>query len=589
VVLVALVVRVGWLLLVPTAPYSDYKSYLAMATRVAEGHDLPQSPWPPGFPYFLVPFVSWFASRAARAAVIALAVLGAATTVPVYRIGALLRGSRTGLGAALLWALWPGLIVFGSCLASDLLFVDLVVTAAWLLLERRSRPWLGPLLGGLGLGLAALVRSTGMPLAVTALVTTLVVDRWVGGLRGARLWRTPLAALAGFALPAWFWMACSSTVYGRVLVTPPALGQNLLIGNNPSSLGEYIGVEGLVHLNAPLPITPTSAPDDDAESLRWAIHFMRQDPSDIALASVRKLGDAFRGEDLLWWSAVDHPAALAGRAPRRTLLDHAARPFGLAIDFFVLVVVVLGAVGLTRRSLWRGDGAILATAFLVQVGMLVLFWPQPRYHLPAVAFLIPMAALEAARFIHSSWDARKRQAIRVGLTGAGIGTLAIVGPLAGGIAAARSHPVLVAPVMNELAALQFTHEGSEPPPGMSYEFGDFNQSFERLAFHCVAPRTACGVTSNLLLPKGRYQIFLLYRIVGGSDQTRLTVQVGDTRSPSAAQPGMAFLTIAVSDASASVPLSLEIADAGTPSAAVLVDQLRVDQMSSSWSSLPVKR
>jgi len=138
-----------------------------------------------------------------------------------YGLGRQLHSRRAGLWAALFVAAAPALLNQRTDYLIDLSLTALMTAGWWVLSQRRwfarQRRWLWSVLSGIGLGLVALTRPTGLVLLWLPLVLLLV-----GGLRAARRghWR-PLAQGATGGLIAWLlvwpwfsqnWLTILSTI-----------------------------------------------------------------------------------------------------------------------------------------------------------------------------------------------------------------------------------------------------------------------------------------------------------------------------------------------------------------------------------------
>src|SRR5262249_31099047 len=138
-VLTALVVsRALWIALVPTQPIDDFAWYHDTASRLASGaYRAPR--WPScsllsawGYPLFLARIYARLGSSLLVAALCNL-VLGAGAAGLLFLLAQRLFGAPTALLAALLFALWPGQLMFTSVVASEHLAVVLELAALLLL------------------------------------------------------------------------------------------------------------------------------------------------------------------------------------------------------------------------------------------------------------------------------------------------------------------------------------------------------------------------------------------------------------------------------------------------------------------------
>jgi hypothetical protein len=241
----ALILRVAWALWAKRfwgyhddGLYDD-GVYLDMArSGIVQNH-------PPGYPFFLAPFLAlgdaWGISLARWAQML----LGAVTPVLTYRLALNLRQTR---GAALIAgafvALDPMLIYFDSRMMSESLFVLLVVAflLAWLYAWQSGRSRDAAVAGLLG-GAAALTRGVILPfggvLALVALWRRREQPRWA-----------VLVAVCGLCWAAAVapWTARNWRAYHRFVAISPQGGWNLYEGlglEAPDEMGREAEARGL--------------------------------------------------------------------------------------------------------------------------------------------------------------------------------------------------------------------------------------------------------------------------------------------------------------------------------------------------------
>ena len=156
-----------------------------------------------------------------RSAMASGAVFNGILLLSCYGLGRQLHSRRAGLWAALFVAAAPALLNQRTDYLIDLSLTALMTAGWWVLSQRRwfarQQRWLWSVLSGIGLGLVALTRPTGLVLLWLPLVLLLI-----GGLREARRghWR-PLAQGATGGLIAWLlvwswfsqnWLTIVSTI-----------------------------------------------------------------------------------------------------------------------------------------------------------------------------------------------------------------------------------------------------------------------------------------------------------------------------------------------------------------------------------------
>ncbi len=140
--------------------------YDELARNVLGGHGYAMAPGrpgnlltPPGYAYFLSGLYAAFGVETSEGPRlwVAQAALDAITCGILYAIGGLILGDRrTGLLAALAWALYPQMTVYSARIAPEVLFTLLFVLlfVAWLALERRGGAARALLAGALWAALA---------------------------------------------------------------------------------------------------------------------------------------------------------------------------------------------------------------------------------------------------------------------------------------------------------------------------------------------------------------------------------------------------------------------------------------------------
>lgn len=233
---IALALRLAYVLQIDSAPFSDEADYLACAKNFLAGKGLVMSDQyrayrAPGYPLFLVPFEAMFADtvRAVRAA---QAVIGALACVLAAALAVSVLGSwRWGAALGLACAFFDELIFACGQLLSECLFGCLLLAWLYWIERRRERasPW--DYLGwGAMAGAMALVRSAGLLLAALPLLLALGELRAKGWKPAAR---SALLALAGCAILIAPWTLRNALVLKAFVPLTTNTGVNLYIGHNP--------------------------------------------------------------------------------------------------------------------------------------------------------------------------------------------------------------------------------------------------------------------------------------------------------------------------------------------------------------------
>jgi 4-amino-4-deoxy-L-arabinose transferase-like glycosyltransferase len=191
-VALALVVRVVFVLVTPDyVPIHDDHDYERIARSVAHGHGYPDDPVrlvggqvrvlagtyrPPGWPYALGGIFAVF-GHDVTAARFVLAVLGAGVVALLGLVALQLFGRRVALWVTGLGVVYAPLVLVGSSLISETLFLLFALSALAAALAARRAPekWRWALLAGLCAGAAALTRINGF-----LLLPALALLAWTG-------------------------------------------------------------------------------------------------------------------------------------------------------------------------------------------------------------------------------------------------------------------------------------------------------------------------------------------------------------------------------------------------------------------------
>jgi 4-amino-4-deoxy-L-arabinose transferase-like glycosyltransferase len=397
-VVLAFALRLGfaaWTEPVPP-PLSDAEYYDAAARSLArgDGYSVLLTPegfrpggeatafYPPGYPAFLAAGYAVFgesgwAGRALNAAA------GALTVVPVWWLGRRFYGPSAGLVAGILVALSPSLIAWTPVLLSETWFTllfALALAAVAPALDRGARLRVGTAVSaGAVVGLAALVRGQAMVLLPAVLVGLL----WQGRGASEALRATALLAVGAVVVVA-PWAARSSLALDSPVLLSTNFGYNLRVGHAPYASGRYE--------------TPDDLWAEPASSFRELEVTFNDEGRDRAIDyalghPVREIELSLRKVAGLWQPDTDALTWVEsyGLTP---LPDEAETPLKAALVAGYAGLLALAAYGVARD----GEYARFAVAFVVLWTLThVVFFGEPRYHLPALVLLAPAAGWAATR------------------------------------------------------------------------------------------------------------------------------------------------------------------------------------------------
>ncbi len=372
----ALLLRLVWAWLVPVVPVSDSVMYEAFARSIAQGH---------GYAYPDGQLTSYWAVGASAAYAVLYAtfdqprlwVAVAQALLGAFIVGLTWRLARTRLdarGAALsAWivALWPTLIAFTTILASELLFIALMLLALNVWISRHWPLVLRAVLWGAFIAGATYVRPTAWPLLLVFPTLQCLLD-------GRRREALAMAVVSVTTAAALFapWVHRNFSLYGQFVLVATNGGPNLWMGNNPLSNGGYM----------PLPErTFATEAARDRELGRDAMAYIREHPGDYVRLSLRRAVMTYDRESI---GVVWNETGLRDRFGARVI-----QPLKLLASAYWWVVLAGGVAG-AACALWRARPLpwpeLAALMYFAVVPILTV--GQDRYHLP----IDPLLALFAA-------------------------------------------------------------------------------------------------------------------------------------------------------------------------------------------------
>jgi 4-amino-4-deoxy-L-arabinose transferase-like glycosyltransferase len=417
VVALALLVRVLVVILTPHfVPQTDSAAYDRTAVSLAQHGRFPASDFtagpaafrPPAFPLALAAVykVVGVSSASTRweAGRLLEAVLGAAAVALVAVIALRLWGRRAGLLAGLIAAVYPPLVLVGSSLMTEPLFIALLLAAVLAALiardSRHRRRW--EVLTGLLVGLGALTRGNGIallvpicflvwshrprlswrsafsPLIVIA-ATAMTLTPWL--VRNAREFHQPvLTTETGFAVAGTYSHAAAHDREFTALWLPPATQTEQVLRSHPG-LNEAALSNRLTSLG---------------------VSYAEGHPGYVA--------------QVLWWSSL-RLLDLSGIHYERWLVSFEAYPLQLAVVsvYAFWILAVLGLLGALTSSARRAPLALWACPVVVCLITLPI-QGSTRYRSPADPFIVMLAVLgllAASEAIRTRIARRARRPIQV--------------------------------------------------------------------------------------------------------------------------------------------------------------------------------
>lgn len=300
----AFAARIAWVLIMPSLPVSDFGWYYDRALSIlsGEGYSIdgrPTAQFPPGYPYFLALMLEMV--ETARGARLIQAVIGVFTCYLVYRLGRTVVSERIALMAATLTAIYPNYIFFNNLLASENLFIPLMLIGLLVLLDNRYEvdvKWRYGI-AGLIFGLAALTRPAVLffPVVFFAWHAIRQEDRQNRQGWGKALGLSALMAMAMIIVivP---WTLRNNTVFGSPVLISTNGGTVFWMANNAKADGNRYYPPGNPVERAPNELARNNI------GYRLATEDIKSDPARFAEIIWLKYRRFFRAPDGLGWNIV---------------------------------------------------------------------------------------------------------------------------------------------------------------------------------------------------------------------------------------------------------------------------------------------
>jgi 4-amino-4-deoxy-L-arabinose transferase-like glycosyltransferase len=435
-ILVGLTLRFAWVVAVNPDPldgrWDDTVFYDGSAKGLAEGRGYlnfeqkPTAHWPIGYSGLIAPLYFVF-GRNILAPKVLNVLLGAATVLAVYVLGARLFDRRVGLVAAALLALFPSQIFFSTLVMTEVFFAALVTVVVLLVVvwtlppspeadpplaekvdppgraavsapsaEGNARPAAYKLLLlGLLVGYGAITRGEGaMIILVVLLIWWLSRSGWRPFLRRSAL------LLAGVMLVMGPWTIRNFIVFRAPVFVSTAVGYALWQGNRADAYNPHDWGFDVKFLDefADVPYPRKEVEMNNAET-REAMDFIVHHPGTETKLLFEKVYHLYREDatGLVW---------IDGHGGQSSIPDTLEPKLATVANSYYFVVLGWVALTVPFWFSWRDR-----SRFLLPLTLLVLtvthlaFIPEPRYHF---AF-IPILCVLAAQGVVTLW--RRRSAM----------------------------------------------------------------------------------------------------------------------------------------------------------------------------------
>ena len=302
---------------------------------------------------------------------------------PFYCVGTRLFGEAAGFTGAVIAALLPSLVFWTPVLLSETMFTLVFASALALLVHSSNGDYElkpAPLIAaGLLTGFAALFRGHALILLPMAVI-------WAAytGVRLRPILRLLIVMSTAVALVVTPWAARNLVQMDSPIALSANFGYNLRIGHAPYSTGRYILPQDLWDAKPALTFQERE-PLFNSIGRERAIEYALEHPQEELALAGRKVVWLWRPDsDVLDWvtSFGERPLPNGTWEPLRVLLD---------VSY--LAVIATAAAGLLLLPGPRGTRMFVLTFVALWTLFHIVFFGEPRFHLPMLAIIIPAAAV----------------------------------------------------------------------------------------------------------------------------------------------------------------------------------------------------
>jgi 4-amino-4-deoxy-L-arabinose transferase-like glycosyltransferase len=393
-VIVTFLPRITWVLLIDTAPVSDFFLYHDYATKASQGlynlypETYPLFPFKFGYPLLLSVLYRIFGGSLMTAKLLNV-FISVIVAILIYWIGKKVFTEKAGRSAGLIFALWPAQIMYSSVLASEHVFIVFFAAAIALFVKTQfyiagSLKYVIPALIGVSLALAHMIRPvSSMLFPVLIFYMFIFVKNTPFKKTLINKFRVIALMIAGFALSMAIFNAAVANLTG-VEVWRSSSGFSLLVGTNYQSSGMYSTEDEKI-------ISEFNYDFDSIhkEATKRAFERIKTNPLNFLRLVEKKFIVQWTSEDFgLLWSINK----VLDRTPIFEMINDGSSWIELMVQLFYIALLLFATAGFI---LSKKAGNYISTIFLMLFGAFVaahtLLEVQSRYHYPVIPVLIVVA------------------------------------------------------------------------------------------------------------------------------------------------------------------------------------------------------
>ncbi len=381
----AFILRLAWLFYAQPVPISDFNDYRTLAEGILDhgqfGYPEPTSFFLPVHPTLVAALM--LVSRADLWLGFGMVLVSTASCLLIYLVARrVLARERPSLIAAAIFAFLPAFVLYSPVLATEHLFIALMLLAMLAVVTLRGSTGWRELAVGLLLGLAILTRGEALFYAPAFLFYL-----WVGTATPKRIrWRQSMLIIIGIVVVLVPWYVRNAVVVTGDTGLSASAGVNFYFAHNDSGFyGAY--TEGS-------PLQGLSAVDASREGWRLAFEYLRENPLRLVKDTRRATQELFGDPDYaLFLSTRD--IRFRGDPDHFEKALRFTTSLGQALRLTATLLIAAAAFSLLLVPLWTRPLATLVLPLIVSSWALrtVIYWAIPRYGYFISVMLVLFSAL----------------------------------------------------------------------------------------------------------------------------------------------------------------------------------------------------
>jgi hypothetical protein len=387
VLVIAIVIRILWACLVMVEPVSDSVMYDKFAMSISSGHGYAYPDgsltayWPVGTSAVYA-FLYLLFGKSYLPIVILNIVIGTSIVWFIYAIALRNFGQRTAIISALIVCLWPLLIQFTTILASELLFIFLLLFAIFIWGHQKIPVVPRAVAWGALICAASFIRPIAYPLLVI-----FPVLNWIK----TRNLRISFISLIAGVLTASIlfspWVYRNYKLFNGFVLIAANDGVNLWMGNNPESDGSY--------MSAPRDLSQNELERNNYLKAE-AVSYILKNPVDYVKLSIKRFFITYKSETIgIHWNLSYLEKVVDSRV---------ITAMKLISTVYWWMILLLGIVGIylfirkKKLEIFNPFTVIIVYFFMIPI----LTVGQDRYHMPIMPFFAIFFAYAVEYYITKS-------------------------------------------------------------------------------------------------------------------------------------------------------------------------------------------